>query len=135
MIIRFSSVPLIGAILVIASCSAFVPMLFVRHQPHLTATTYSRLLAQSSEAEDSFLLQEFRKHMGEVINPYTALKVPRDAEITEIKASYRKLSRRYHPDIMRHKTILPGSWYVNNWALSFLLHFATCTYLCFSRPC
>jgi len=59
------------------------------------------------------LLQEFKTHAGEVLNPYATLKVSRTAELSEIKTSYRNLSRRYHPDGMRHKDILPGSWYVN----------------------
>jgi hypothetical protein len=29
---------------------------------------------------------------------------------TAIRQSYRKLSRIYHPDGARHRTILPGSW-------------------------
>lgn len=60
------------------------------------------------EQEESFLLQEFKTHTGEVVNPYAVLKISRSADIAEIKASYRALSRRYHPDVMRHKDILPG---------------------------
>jgi DnaJ-class molecular chaperone len=63
---------------------------------------------------DSYLLDEFKIHSGEVINPYRVLKVSRKADRTEIKQSYRTLSRRYHPDGNMHKReILPGS--CNNW--------------------
>jgi DnaJ-class molecular chaperone len=68
-----------------------------------------RLMFARKEQEESFLLQEFKTHTGEVVNPYAVLKISRSADIAEIKASYRALSRRYHPDVMRHKDILPGS--------------------------
>ena len=56
------------------------------------------------------LLDEFRTASGEVIDPYEVLKVNREAQRREIRESYRSLSRKYHPDGHRHKTILPGSW-------------------------
>jgi len=74
-----------------------------------TAALMPRLMFARKEQEESFLLQEFKTHTGEVVNPYAVLKISRSAEIAEIKASYRALSRRYHPDVMRHKDILPGS--------------------------
>lgn len=58
---------------------------------------------------DSKLLDDFRTSWGEFINPYEVLKVNRAAEQFEIKQSYYKLSRRYHPDGMRYRDILPGS--------------------------
>ena len=45
-------------------------------------------------------------------NPYQVLKVPRDAEKKEIKDAYRKLSKRYHPDGVRFREVLPGKWWV-----------------------
>jgi molecular chaperone DnaJ len=54
-------------------------------------------------------LQEFRTHTGEVLNPYKVLNVPRTATTAEIRESYVKQSRRYHPDAVRQKDILPGS--------------------------
>ena len=56
------------------------------------------------------LLEEFRTASGEIINPYQVLRVDREAQRTEIRESYRTLSRKYHPDGHRHKTILPGNW-------------------------
>ncbi|KAL7568673.1 hypothetical protein ACA910_021672 [Epithemia clementina (nom. ined.)] len=46
---------------------------------------------------------------GEIIDPYKVLKVNRKADRQEIKQAYRALSRRYHPDVMIHRDILPGS--------------------------
>lgn len=36
------------------------------------------------------------------INPYEILGVPKDATISQIKQSYRQLSRKYHPDRLKH---------------------------------
>jgi hypothetical protein len=60
--------------------------------------------------EENFLLDEFKTASGEIVNPYKILKVARDADRTAIRQSYRNLSRMYHPDGARHRTILPGSW-------------------------
>ena len=60
--------------------------------------------------EKNFLLDEFKTASGEIVNPYKLLKVPRDADRTAIRQSYRNLSRVYHPDGALHRTILPGSW-------------------------
>ncbi|KRX02055.1 DnaJ domain [Pseudocohnilembus persalinus] len=38
-------------------------------------------------------------------NCYTELELTRDATIDEIKKSYRKLSRKYHPDMQRYSDI------------------------------
>lgn len=55
-----------------------------------------------------FLLEEFRTHSGEVLDPYDILKVSRDAERSEVRKAYLALSKRYHPDSVRNKSILPG---------------------------
>lgn len=65
--------------------------------------------ARTRSVQDSYLLQEFCISSGEVINPYEVLKVSRQADRPQIRDSYVTLSRRYHPDSMRHRTILPGS--------------------------
>ena len=85
--------------------------------PSITTTTQrhsSRSSHQYPEGTDShFLLQEFSIASGEVINPYEILKVSRKATREEIRASYIKQSRRYHPDAYRNgkgnNNILPGS--------------------------
>jgi DnaJ-class molecular chaperone len=57
----------------------------------------------------SFLFDDFRTAKGEVVDPYAVLKVNRQASRQDIKASYRQLSRKYHPDMVRHARFLPGS--------------------------
>jgi DnaJ-class molecular chaperone len=54
-------------------------------------------------------LDDFRLSNGELLDPYKTLKVARTADKAEIKRSYYTLSRRYHPDGVRHRSILPGS--------------------------
>lgn len=66
--------------------------------------------AYRDEKPSHFLLEEFCTHSGEVVNPYAVLKVSRDAERSEIRHAYITLSRRYHPDGVRHRDILPGKW-------------------------
>ena len=81
-----------------------------------TSRIASRALFASSfyadeNTKDHFLLEEFKIHTGEVINPYKVLKVSRTAGPTDIKRSYRDLSKRYHPDgyrNQRNNDILPG---------------------------
>jgi hypothetical protein len=120
---RLLIVRLVTAALLFGSSFSLLP---VSHHLH----RFTPLYANGVRQDDNFLLQEFRLHNGEVLNPYSVLKVPRNAELSEIKTTYRQLSRRYHPDIMRHKDILPGSWYVQvrfffvycPWLMVFFLH-------------
>ena len=56
------------------------------------------------------LLDEFKTAAGEIIEPYSILKVSREASRDEIKQAYRKLSRKYHPDGARFRKLLPGKW-------------------------
>lgn len=65
--------------------------------------------ARIQEEIPSYLLEDFMTAQGEVLNPYKVLKVKRDCARQDIKKAYRDLSRRYHPDGMRHRDILPGS--------------------------
>ena len=62
------------------------------------------------EKSNHFLLEEFCIHTGEVVDPYRTLKVSRDAERSEIRKAYIALSKRYHPDGLRNRDILPGKW-------------------------
>jgi len=64
---------------------------------------------KDNDETPSFLLEEFKTATGEVLDPYKVLKIKRTATRQEIKQSYRDMSRRYHPDGMRHRDILPGS--------------------------
>ena len=69
--------------------------------------TRTRLYADS---DPNWLMAEYRDPTsGEVLDPYEILKIPRHAERQEIKQAYRALSRRYHPDVMITRDILPGS--------------------------
>lgn len=60
--------------------------------------------------EVSRFLAEFRTAQGTLVDPYKVLKLPRTASSVEIKQSYRKLSRKWHPDAVARKDILPGNW-------------------------
>jgi len=62
------------------------------------------------EDSKNFLLEEFSIHTGEIVNPYRTLKVSRDANRSDIRKAYIGLSKRYHPDGVRHREILPGKW-------------------------
>ena len=59
-------------------------------------------------SSDSFLLDDFKTADGAAINPYRVLKVDRNAERKEIKQSYRNLSKKYHPDGVRFREVMPG---------------------------
>jgi hypothetical protein len=61
--------------------------------------------------ERRLLLQNFQTSWGEVVDPYTILKVKRKAETKDIKKAYYTLMKKYHPDRVANKNgILPGSW-------------------------
>lgn len=76
---------------------------------HFVASTDN--VRNGKNRDDShFLLKKFSTASGEVINPYQVLQVSRNAERKEVRAAYIKLSKRYHPDGVRHRDILPGSW-------------------------
>jgi len=53
-------------------------------------------------------MKEFTTASGEIVNPYKILKVSRKAEHQEIRKAYRALSKKFHPDIVRHSKYLPG---------------------------
>jgi preprotein translocase subunit Sec63 len=63
---------------------------------------------KTEEEEVHFLLKKYVTADGEVINPYRVLGVRRDAERQEIRKAYTKLARRYHPDTIRHRKVMPG---------------------------
>ena len=64
---------------------------------------------QEGEQEISFLLRDFVMYNGEVLDPYSVLKISRRADTPTVKEAYRRLSRLYHPDARRYRDILPGS--------------------------
>lgn len=77
--------------------------------PSPSFASHTRLSAKKHHDEPSFLMKEFTTAQGETVNPYKTLQVDRCASQQEIKKSYYKLSRKYHPDSFRHQEILPGS--------------------------
>lgn len=95
-------------------CQAFQRAPLPAHQRRVsfreaaTARTFGD--EEKNQEKKHFLLEEFSTHAGEVINPYKILKVSREADRSEIRKAYIKLSKRYHPDGARHRDILPGKW-------------------------
>lgn len=75
-----------------------------------TPTNLNSYARQQEGYGANYLLDDFRTAEGEVVNPYRVLEVKRAAEIGEIKQQYRKMSKMYHPDVVRHKDVLPGKW-------------------------
>lgn len=63
---------------------------------------------QATSVEERFLT-DFRTADGELVDPYKLLNIKRSASKTEIKESYRRLSRKLHPDAVQ-SNILPGRW-------------------------
>ena len=58
--------------------------------------------------DKNWLMDDFKTADGKIIDPYMILKVDHDAPRLEIRASYRKLSKKYHPDAVRFRKIMPG---------------------------
>lgn len=54
-----------------------------------------------TDEDVSRFLTDFRTADGTVVSPYKILQVSRSATIIEIKQSYRRLSRKLHPDMVR----------------------------------
>ncbi|GKY99429.1 hypothetical protein MPSEU_000897500 [Mayamaea pseudoterrestris] len=89
-----------------------IPLRSPQHRmQHITPLVRSRslLMAKSEKVDREYWLGEFSTSTGEVIEPYKVLGVKREATTDEIKHAYRTLSRKYHPDGMRFRTILPGN--------------------------
>jgi DnaJ-domain-containing protein 1 len=64
----------------------------------------------SQQSSVSSLFEEFRTSWGEVVSPYETLRLSRNAENQDIKKAYYKLMKKYHPDKVAQRDILPGSW-------------------------
>ncbi len=65
-----------------------------------------------TDEDVSRFLTDFRTADGTVVDPYKILQVSRSATVIEIKQSYRRLSRKLHPDMVAQMEILPGRWCV-----------------------
>mmetsp|Transcript_5886 Transcript_5886/g.12772 ORF Transcript_5886/g.12772 Transcript_5886/m.12772 type:complete len:222 (-) Transcript_5886:106-771(-) len=63
---------------------------------------------QKTDAEVSRFLTEFRTADGNVVDPYKMLGLSRNADTADIKQSYRRLSRKLHPDMVAQSEVLPG---------------------------
>lgn len=93
--------------IIIESNSSFVP------SPYRCSERLQNKFRAKTATEDDqklYWLEEFKAPTGEIVDPYKVLKIRRDANVTEIKQAYRKLSRKYHPDTLRFRDVLPGSW-------------------------
>mmetsp|Transcript_5519 Transcript_5519/g.10508 ORF Transcript_5519/g.10508 Transcript_5519/m.10508 type:complete len:327 (-) Transcript_5519:204-1184(-) len=66
------------------------------------------LQAHNSKKDSNFLMDQFKTADGEIIDPYRILKVGRKADKSEIRKSYRMLSKKYHPDVVRSRQVFPG---------------------------
>lgn len=75
-----------------------------------TSRLFSFARREDNGKSENFLMDQFKTADGEIINPYRVLKVSRNAERKEIRESYRSLSKKYHPDGVRYREILPGRW-------------------------
>jgi DnaJ-domain-containing protein 1 len=64
---------------------------------------------QSTNVDDRFL-SDFKTADGSSVDPYKMLQISRSATIAEIKQSYRRLSRKLHPDMVAQSDVLPGRW-------------------------
>lgn len=85
-----------------AFCSA--PQIMITRAP-------TRLSASNVDLDGKeYWLEEFKTADGEILNPYSVLKVKREADISQIKNAYREMSKRFHPDKQRFRDIMPGSW-------------------------
>ncbi|KAL3817582.1 hypothetical protein ACHAXA_006471 [Cyclostephanos tholiformis] len=62
---------------------------------------------QGTNVEDRFL-SDFKTADGSSVDPYKILQIKRSATSAEIKQSYRRLSRKLHPDMVAQSDILPG---------------------------
>ena len=99
-----------------STVTAFAPVNYNLHQKPVAVSSKSSSSCTQLNAYEqpstNRLLDDFRTADGEVVNPYRVLKVGRKAERKEIRRSYRKLCKKYHPDGVRFSEILPGRWYV-----------------------
>jgi len=81
------------------------PLQFTSTSPSLVILRATKVNGKRSK---SGFLKDF-KIGDEIIEPYQILKVSRDASRQEIKTSYRRLCKKYHPDGARYRSIMPGS--------------------------
>ena len=65
---------------------------------------------QRTDADVSRFLVDFVGPDGDLVDPYKLLNVGRTASPSDIKASYRRLSRKLHPDAVARSDVLPGRW-------------------------
>lgn len=63
---------------------------------------------RTDSTEVSRYLTEFRTADGKVVDPYKLLQVKRNCSQADIKQSYRRLSKKLHPDMVARAEILPG---------------------------
>lgn len=65
---------------------------------------------KTNNEDVSRFLSDYRTADGTLVDPYKILQVSRSATTAEIKQSYRRLSRKLHPDMVAQMEVLPGRW-------------------------
>lgn len=87
---------------------------FTKTTQTITTTTSKTVLQASKSSTNGRrtnqekLMDDFKTISGEVIDPYTVLRVTREADKDAVKKEYYELSKLYHPDKARFGTVLPG---------------------------
>lgn len=94
-------------VMLVGSSVAFVPALPSALHDSRFAASGGKLF--SSKDPINKYLKEFCTTEGELLDPYVILEISRKAELGDIKKAYYKLSRKYHPDSLVQRDILPGS--------------------------
>lgn len=85
---------------------AFAPSPFLSQR--VGATPHFAARAAAAPTDSNYLLKEFEMCDGQVVNPYNVLNVPRTASESDVKRSFYKMSRLYHPDMVNNRDGLPG---------------------------
>lgn len=96
---------LISGIRTAGTCSSGNTRLYVETRGNNGKTKFG----QRTNVEDRFL-SDFKTADGSSVDPYKMLQVKRSATNAEIKQSYRRLSRKLHPDMVAQSDVLPGRW-------------------------
>jgi len=99
-------------LLLITPCHGFQPTTPFGDANHMSYFRTIPLRRDSSSPSlplfASTLMDDFKTVDGEVIEPHRVLRVPWDANQTEVRGAYKKLSKKYHPDAVRSMKVLPG---------------------------
>lgn len=77
--------------------------------PNASSKSYGKAkFGERTDADVSRFLTDFRTADGAVVDPYRMLRLSRGATPADVKRSYRRLSRKLHPDMAARSDVLPG---------------------------